>query len=168
MKLTKRRKKSRFRGSKTHRRGFKKKARGSGHRGGFGMSGTGKRGDQKKSMIINLYGNNYFGSDKAIRRPVRKKAPAINIGDIERNLSSYIKQGLAKDNKGSYEINLNNHKILGEGEVEHKLIINALLASQSAIEKVKKAGGNIIVKQKRELTPKAKPESKDNKVVEKK
>lgn len=41
---TKKRKKgTRFRGYRSHSRGFKKKARGSGHRGGFGMAGTGKK-----------------------------------------------------------------------------------------------------------------------------
>ena len=51
MKMHKRRKSSRYRGSKTHGRGFKKKARGSGHRGGFGMAGTGKRMSQELSLL---------------------------------------------------------------------------------------------------------------------
>ena len=48
LRVKRRRKSRRFRGSHTHGRGFKKKARGSGHRGGVGMAGTGKRGDQRK------------------------------------------------------------------------------------------------------------------------
>ncbi|MBU0467250.1 MAG: hypothetical protein KKF39_06330 [Nanoarchaeota archaeon] len=46
--IKKRKKVSRARGTHTHGRGFKKKARGSGHRGGVGKEGTGKRADHKK------------------------------------------------------------------------------------------------------------------------
>lgn len=164
MKLHKRRKSTRYRGSKTHRRGFKKKARGSGHRGGFGMSGS---ENQKKTMVLNLYGNDYFGKDKAIRRPVKIKARVINLDDIERNIPSYIKSGKAKDNKGTFEIKLPQFKILGSGNVTNKLIIHALSASESAVEKVKKAGGSITVLRTAEVEEKAekpvavaKPEAK--------
>ena len=47
-----------------------------------------------------------------------------------------------------WEINLEKYKILGEGEVKEKLIIKALGASESAIKKVKKAGGDIILPEK--------------------
>jgi len=133
MKTKKRKKVSRQRGSHTHGRGFKKKARGSGHRGGVGMAGTGKRGDQKKSKIINLYGNDYFGKDKAIRKKPVKKLKAINLREI-----------LDKFNKKS-EVNLKGYKILSLGEVKEKVIIKAAAASKSAIDKVKKAGGDIII-----------------------
>jgi len=54
-KTKKRTKVGRHRGSHTHGRGAKKKARGKGHRGGVGLSGTGKRADQKKSMMFNKF-----------------------------------------------------------------------------------------------------------------
>jgi large subunit ribosomal protein L15 len=139
----KRRKSTRYRGTHTHGRGFKKKARGSGHRGGFGMSGI---ENQKKTAFLNLYGSNYFGSDKALRKPIKIKPKVINLDDIERNIHSYVKQGLAKETKNGIELNLSRMKILGDGHVKSKLIINALSASKSAIEKVAKAGGNITVK----------------------
>src|SRR3989338_6742805 len=141
MRVKKRKKSRRFRGSKTHGRGFKKKARGSGHRGGFGMSGTGKRADHRKTLVLNMYGNDYFGKDKALRKgKILIKPGTINLRDIEQNLKSFIKKGIAKSNKGDYEINLRNHKILGEGDVKLKMIIHARSASKSAIEKVKKHG----------------------------
>src|SRR3989344_2066211 len=96
MKLKKRKKSSRFRGSHTHGRGFKKKARGSGHRGGKGMAGTGKRGDQRKTLVLNLYGNNYFGKDKTLRKKLSKKLKEINIQQILENLSSFIKSKKAE------------------------------------------------------------------------
>ena len=147
MKIKKRRKSSRFRGSHTHGRGFKKKARGSGHRGGFGMAGTGKRADQKKTLVLNLYGKDYFGKDRALRRgAIHPKPATINIDSIVRNIYSLINQGKAKESKGIYEINLPDHKILGEGETSIKLKITAHSASASAIEKIKKAGGEIIIR----------------------
>jgi large subunit ribosomal protein L15 len=141
-----RRKSSRYRGTHTHGRGFKKKARGSGHRGGFGWSGTGKRGDQKKTIILNLYGNDYFGKSKALRAGRKpKKLSSMNVGQINEHISSLVKKGIAKDNKGVYEINLSGYKILGEGEIKIKAKITAGKASNSAIDKVKKAGGEVIV-----------------------
>lgn len=165
MRTHKRRKSSRFRGYKTHGRGFKKKARGSGHRGGFGMAGTGKRGDAKKTMVLNLYGNDYFGKDRALRRPVSVKLKVLNLDDIQLNLNSLIEQGIAKESKGSYEINLKGKKILGDGEVKDKLLITSSAATASAIDKVTKAGGKILLPAKEENAEKveAKPEVKSEK-----
>ena len=137
MKLKKRKKSSRMRGSHTHGRGFKKKARGSGHRGGKGMAGTGKRADQKKTLILNLP-YEYFGKDKALRKKQKPKLKTINIQQILQN-----KQTFQKDNK----INLKGYKILSNTnqELDQRLIITASAASKSAIDKVKKAGGDIII-----------------------
>lgn len=162
MKTKRRSKSSRYRGTHTHSRGFKKKARGSGHRGGFGMSGTGKRGDQKKTLILNLYGNDYFGSSKTLRRGVKpEKLKVINLQQISNNLSSLI------DSKTN-QVNLVGYKILGEGELKIKVKISASAASFSAIEKVKKIGGEIVLPTekaeeepvKAEKKPKAKKEEK--------
>src|SRR3989338_6949990 len=97
MRLKKRTKSSRYRGTHTHGRGFKKKARGSGHQGGKGMAGTGKRGDAKKTLILNLYGNNYFGKSKTLRKPKPIKLKTINLRDLPKN---------------QQEINLKGYKIL--------------------------------------------------------
>lgn len=132
----KRKKSTRFRGTHTHGRGFKKKARGSGHRGGVGMAGTGKRADQKKTLVLNLYGNDYFGKDKALRKKPKIKLKVINLKDILEKFP------------GKKEIKLEGYKILSEGEVKGKLTIHASAASQSAIDKVKKAGGEIVLTKK--------------------
>ena len=124
-KIKKRNKSSRFRGSKTHTRGFKKKARGSGHRGGVGMAGTGKRGDQRKTYVINLTGgNNYFGKSKVLRRGnVPKKLEVINVGDLSKKINSYVNQGKAVLSKDKYTIDLKGYKILGEGETKLKMVM---------------------------------------------
>jgi large subunit ribosomal protein L15 len=125
----------------THGGGARKKRKGSGHKGGKGMSGSGKRADQKKTLVIKLYGNKYFGkqgiTSKGTKRDTRQR---MNLQQIELNLEKYGKKG-----KDGWEINLPNYKILGQGEVREKLIIKAKEASASALEKVKKAGGEIIL-----------------------
>jgi len=127
-------------GMGTHGWGARKKHKKSGHRGGKGMSGSGKRSDQKKTLVIKLYGHDYFGkqgvTSRGTKRDIRQR---INLHTIELNLEKYGKKVGEK-----WEINLNKYKILGTGEVKHKLILTAKEASKSAIEKVKKAGGEII------------------------
>ncbi len=148
MKFKKRRKSSRFAGSQTAHRGAKQRTRGSGNQGGKGLAGTGKRGDQKKTLVIKLTGgNNYFGKDRTLRRGnIPGKLEVINLDDLSLKLQKLIEQGKAKENNGVYEISLPEYKILGEGELTFKAKITAASASQSAQEKIKKNGGEIIVK----------------------
>jgi large subunit ribosomal protein L15 len=144
MKTKKRKKVSRMHGKGTgsHGWGFRKSHRKSGHRGGKGMSGTGKRGDQKKTLIVKLYGNKYFGKQGITSKKTEKdKRKRINLETIEKNLESY-----GKKSGDNWEINLNDYKILGKGKIKNKLIIKAKEASKSAIEKVKKVGGEIQIK----------------------
>ena len=131
MRLKKRVKSSRFRASQTARRGRKARTRGSGNQGGKGWAGTGKRGDQKKTLIIKLFGNDYFGKDRALRagKP-RKKLKSINLSSI--NDKTPNKEGI---------IDLTGYKVLGEGEINAKLKIRASAFSKSAEEKIRKAGG---------------------------
>ena len=141
-KTHKRTKSSRMQGNKrgTHGWGNRKSHKKSGHRGGFGMSGTGKRADHKKTLILNLYGNSYFGKQGVTSRgSARDMRQRINLITIGKNLQTFGKKVGDK-----WEINLPNYKILGTGEVKNKLVIKCLEASKSAVEKVKKAGGQII------------------------
>ena len=117
-------------GSHTHGRGFKKKGRGSGHRGGVGMSGTGKRADQRKTLILNIK-EGYFGGQSL--KPKVKKYKVINLNEVERIAN------------GKKEIKLDKYKILSKGEIKEAIIIHAFAASKKAIEKVKKAGGKIVL-----------------------
>jgi len=144
MKTKKRTKSSRMSGQNmgTHGWGARKKHKKTGHRGGKGMSGSGKRADHKKTLVTKKYGGKYFGKQGVTSKGTKKdKTDRINLQQIELNLEKYGKK------KGdSWEINLIKYKILGTGEVRNKLIINANSASKSAIEKVKKMGGEIILK----------------------
>jgi large subunit ribosomal protein L15 len=143
IKTHKRKKVSRMHGRKmgTHGWGARKKHKKSGHRGGTGMAGTGKRGDTKTTLITKLYGHEYFGKQGITSRKTKRDTrQRINIQQIEKNLEKYGK----KTAKG-WEINLERYKILGEGEIKEKLIIKAMGASESVIKKIKKAGGEIIL-----------------------
>jgi len=147
MKIKKRTKESRMHGHGmgTHGGGSRKSRKGSGHHGGKGLAGSGKRGDQKKTLITKLYGNKYFGkkgiTSIGTKRDQRRR---INLRDINLNLEKYGK----KTSKG-FEIKLSNYKILGAGDIKDQLIISAKEASKSAIEKVEKFGGRILLPNKK-------------------
>ena len=150
MKTKKRKKSSRMHGHGrgTHGWGERKKHKKSGHRGGAGMSGSGKRADHKKTLVTKLYGHKYFGKQGVTSKKTQKdKRKRINLKDIELNIGRYIKKGLAKKTDQGFEINLENYKILGAKEYlpKNKLIIKAKEASGSALKKVKKAGGIIVL-----------------------
>ena len=114
MKLKGRRKSERFRGSHTHGRGGKKKARGSGHRGGFGMAGTGKRGDQRKTLILkNTIKEKYFGKRQTRLWFGKPKFKELNLSRISEGVKSLISHGLAKEHNGAYELNIKNYKVIG-------------------------------------------------------
>ncbi|HLC87419.1 MAG TPA: uL15m family ribosomal protein [Candidatus Nanoarchaeia archaeon] len=166
IKTKKRKKSGRMHGRKmgTHGTGARKKKKGSGHRGGIGMSGTGKRADQKKTLVLKLYGHGYFGKQGITsKRTAKDKRDRINLYSIETNIDSYLKNGIAKKTNRGIEINLKNYKILSEGGVKDKLIINALGASKLAIDKVKKAGGEIIIKKPEKNKEVGKKEGKSEK-----
>lgn len=148
-KLVKRKKYSRAHGRNmgTAGTGARKNKRKSGNKGGIGMAGSGKRADQKKTLLNKLYQNNYFGkqgvTSKKTKRDIRQR---INIGQIDSNLNKY-----SKDTKEGKVVNLPNYKILGSGEVKNKFTINCFEASESAIKKIESAGGKIIVKEKKKI-----------------
>lgn len=145
MRTIKRKKSSRMsgKGFGTHGSGARKNNRKSGHKGGTGLAGTGKRADHKKTLVQKLYGHNYFGKKGITRgknkRDVRKR---INVGDLQMNIEKY---GSKKGD--SWEIVLKDYKILGNGVVKDKLNLTCLEISMSAKEKIEKAGGKVIVKE---------------------
>jgi large subunit ribosomal protein L15 len=131
MKLKKRSGRSRIRGTRTCGWAMKKH-KGSGNRGGKGMAGTGKRADQRKTQLLgDLYP--YFGRRGFTSKPTeRKKNDVMNLREIA-------------DKFKEKEIKLEGYKILGEG-TGFKATIHAESASKSAVEKMEKAGGKIIIK----------------------
>ncbi len=144
--INKRKKYSRYRGSHTHGGGAKKKRRGSGHRGGYGMAGSGKRADHKKPMLQKLYGKNYLGKS-GFKRPLKKivKIISFNLEDLERNIKSYLEKGLVKKENDFYVVNLTSlgfDKLLGSGNVKNKYKIIGNVSEKAKI-KIEEADGII-------------------------
>ena len=144
-KMKKRKKYSRMhgRGMGTAGTGARKNRRKSGNHGGAGMSGSGKRADHKKTLVQKLYGHNYFGKKGITRgrnkRDIRKR---INVGEIQSNIEKYGKK------KGdTWEVILNNYKILGKGEVTVKINLTCLEISSNAKEKIEAVGGTVQIKE---------------------
>jgi len=141
LKIKKKKKSVRQRGQTTYGHGARKKWKGSGHHGGVGMAGTGKRADHKKTLINKLYGNSYFGKQGVTSRGTsKKKYKEINLRDIERNFDSLMKKH-GKDNV----LVLEKYRILGEGDLKSKVRIKALGFSESAKDKIEKNGGEAIL-----------------------
>ncbi|MBS3093302.1 uL15 family ribosomal protein [Candidatus Pacearchaeota archaeon] len=163
-KVKKQRKSKRQRGQTTYGHGARKKWKGSGHRGGKGMAGSGKRADQKKTLVNKLYGNDYFGKKGVTSRKTEKdRNKVMNLGAIEKNYDHLMKK---HGENGTLE--LKDYKILGEGEIRKvKLVVREI--SETALEKIKKAGGDVeVIKKKVEkitAAPKEKAAAKPEKVV---
>jgi len=139
MKLKKTKKNVGQRAGSTHGHGARKKWRKSGHKGGVGMAGSGKRGDQKKTLVIKKYGNKYFGKQGFTSRgTLRRKNMIMNVGFIDKNLDSLIKKfGVGE------VLDLSSYKILGKGDLSKKINVKALQVSDSARGKIEGAGGSV-------------------------
>jgi len=151
MKVHKRKKNSRIRGARTVGWGFRQKHKGHGNKGGFGMAGTGKRGDHKKQVALESDPKGkYFGKQGATSRgTAKKKYDKINLRDVRANYSGDARNSVPSK-KGtdvpasSGKISLPKHRILGKGD-GFKAEITALSATPSAIAKMEKAGGKIVL-----------------------
>ncbi|MFH0977975.1 MAG: uL15m family ribosomal protein [Candidatus Woesearchaeota archaeon] len=130
MTINKRKKNSRQRGSMSHGWGAKKKHRGAGNRGGRGMAGTGKRGDQKKISILKI--KNYFGKHGFKIKGNRPTITAINVEELNR---------FGKETINLTELGYN--KLLGNGRPGKKYNITVESCSEKAKQKIEEAGGKV-------------------------
>ena len=147
MTVNKRKKNVRQRGHTTHGWGSMKKRRGAGNRGGRGMAGSGKRADQKKPSILKEFGNAYFGK-KGFVKHNKKIIKAVNISYLEEQIPKLVSKKLIKKETKGYTVNLKDlgyNKLIGSGKVKEKFIITVDAASKKAVDKVKKAGGEVIL-----------------------
>jgi len=152
MVVNKRKKFSRQRASHTHGWGSKKKHRGAGNRGGRGMAGTGKRGDALKTLYWK--DKKYFGKHGFKKKGIKEKINVVNIDYIEENLDKFLGKGLVVKEGDVYIIDLNKlgyNKLLGKGKVSNKFRIIVKYASGKAVEKIKQAGGDVVLERKKEV-----------------
>ncbi|MCF7798708.1 uL15 family ribosomal protein [Candidatus Woesearchaeota archaeon] len=141
-----RRKNSRHRGSFTHGHGEKKKWRGAGHRGGRGNAGSGKRGDAKKPSY---WKNEKMAGKFGFTNPTTKNSNPISITQINSSMNALVAKGVAKQEQDKITIDLsaaNFDKLLGTGKPVAAYVITVAFATAGAIEKIKLAGGEVILK----------------------
>jgi len=144
MTVNKRKKNSRLRGSHTHGWGSKKKHRGSGHRGGFGMAGSGKRADTKKPS---LWKEKYFGKLGFVSKNKISINP-VNIWQIEENLMKWLSANQIAREGEFFVVDLGKlgyNKLLSGGAAKSKLRIKTQYASKNAAGKIKEAGGEVSI-----------------------
>jgi large subunit ribosomal protein L15 len=162
MTVNKRKKNSRQRGSWTHGWGAKKKHRGKGNKGGAGMAGTGKRGDSKKPMIWK--NKEYFGKYGFKKKNIIREVIPVNLLEIEKKADRLVAENKIKKQGDVYVIDvekLGYNKVLGYGKPGKKFKISSPSFSKEAAEKIKAAGGEIILtkkEKKAELTETKKTE----------
>lgn len=144
MTVRKRRKVRSQRGRRTYGRGCSKRGRGSGERGGTGMSG----GHKQKWPSVLRYMPSYFGKH-GFTRPaaVRAEVRAINVGELDENLERLMELGAARREGERFAVDvkkLGYDKVLGGGKVTRPLNVMAEVIVESARRKLEKAGGRAI------------------------
>jgi large subunit ribosomal protein L15 len=156
----------RMRGTSSHGWGHKKKHRGSGHRGGVGMAGSGARGDSRKSSVLSsaksllkaisakkgikiskvVAGNKYFGKKgfHSLQKSKRTRVNTLSISYIENNYDKMVENKvIVKDTLDTTALKVD--KILGRGKFTRKLNITCNEISVSAKAIIEKAGGKVTV-----------------------
>ncbi|MBI4145707.1 uL15 family ribosomal protein [Candidatus Woesearchaeota archaeon] len=144
MVVKKRRKSVRMRGSATHGWG-KNKHRNSGSRGGFGNAGTGKKSHNKKPSI---WAEDYFGKQGFISKSQRKAAVVINLRDVQDRLPKWVAMKNASVVQGVFVVDLGKlgfTKLLSAGRMAMKLKLIVDEAAEGVVEKVKAAGGEVVL-----------------------
>ncbi len=131
-------KRRKLRGSTTAGRGYGKRARKAGNRGGRGRAGGGKRG-QQNMMSIRAHEHRYSLS-------LEKKVP-LNLNNIERKIDSLKKAGTLEIKDDKIIINLKKlgySKVCGRfGKAKPKIIVYGT-ASERARNEILSAGGEVV------------------------
>jgi len=146
------RKVRRLRGSRTHGWGQIAQHRRTGAKGGSGMAGLHKH---KWSYTVK-YAPDHFGSNKW---------HPPNQVEINHWINLYQLEALSSAGGEIDLVNMGYDKLLGQGAIHSALRVKARRASESAIEKIKAAGGTIevleVAEKKEEVEQK--PPAKDSK-----
>lgn len=161
----KRKKSQSLRGTNSHGWGHKKKHRGSGSRGGFGLAGTGARGDVKKTSVLTgakklkiligaqrgvkiskiKLGKDYFGK-KGFTSIYKKSKKTMSLNYIETQFNSLEEQGIVSKDKDSFIVNLKAlkiEKVLGKTKLSRKLVVIVDEISHTAKNCIEEAGGRV-------------------------
>ena len=115
-----------YRGSKTHGCGIRKKRRGAGNRGGRGRAGWQKHKWTKTVLDMKF----------VLDRRKKLKAKPDNVPTINLTQVNYLAH-----KSDAKELDLSDYKVLGRGNLTKKITIKAMSFSATAMEKIKNAGG---------------------------
>ncbi len=145
--VVRRKKKSKYyRGTRTCGYGRVGQHRKSGWRGGVGHAGYHKH---YWTWVVK-YCPDYFGKHGFTRPPeLVPEAKCINVGTLDELAEDLVRKGLAErkeDGKIIIDVTkLGFNKVLGRGRVTKPLIVKSYYFTNSAIKKIKEAGGDIVV-----------------------
>lgn len=132
---------SKFRGSRTCGGGTHKNRRGAGNRGGRGHSGGCKHHFIRYYLQGEQYGKHGFNS-------LASETPeVIDIGQLDQMTAILLERGLASQDGDAIAIDaatLGIGKVLGGGQVTHKLNITAKAFSEQATAKIEAMGGQTL------------------------
>jgi len=123
---------SRFRGSRTHGYGRVGQHRKKGQQGGSGMTGLKKH----KWIWTVKYGKDYFGKHGFVPKTSTINK-VINLGEVSELAA---KHSLTEINVKDFGYD----KVLGKGKLTQPLIIKATLFSKQALAKIEEVGGKAI------------------------
>lgn len=120
------------------------------HRGGGQRGGRGKGGIKAKQPARGLWKLQVLGKHGFKKKGQKTIDVPINIRELEQKADNLIADKKAKQEADTITINLNDigyNKLLSTGKAKHKWKITVSKAAKNAVEKIKKAGGEVIVKQ---------------------
>lgn len=126
------------RGSRTHGKGSQKKGRGAGNRGGRGRAGAWNH----EKFPVERKGKYGFKRPQAVKEDVS----VVNVGQIDESVEALVADGLAEESGEGYRVDLSDFgvdKLLGSGQVRNELHLVVEDASESAVDKVEDAGGEV-------------------------
>jgi len=130
-------------GSRSCGYGNSQKHRGAGSRGGRGKAGSWTH-KQKQGFIEGIArGKTGFKRHASLV----DKSVIINLSDINERIEKWVAEGKAKKTAHGYSIDLcelGYDKVLGSGNLTHKIEVKACSFSESAKSKIEKAGGKAV------------------------
>lgn len=144
--VVRRRKKSRkLRGSRTHAWGSIGQHRKSGSKGGVGAVGFMKH---KWTWTVKYFPD-WYGKHGFTRAPVIQTIMrVINVGRLNELIKELELGGEIEATDGYYEIDLSTfgiNKLLGRGKIDKPVKVKVAYASEQAVKKIEKAGGEVIL-----------------------
>ncbi|MGC8975301.1 MAG: uL15 family ribosomal protein [Thermoprotei archaeon] len=146
MVVRKEKKSRKMRGSRTHGYGRVGQHRKAGSRGGRGAAGMHKH---KWTWVVK-YHPDWFGKH-GFKNPnptiVKDEIKAINLKELSEKIEELLRENKLKQENNLIVINLEElgyNKLLGEGSISKPVKIIAARATKTAVEKVRKAGGEVL------------------------